>query len=348
MLKNGKKVIYSGRYIDSLKGSKGCDSFVVHKVTIRKTTYAQQTLSVCIFVLCPSNFKKVFNKPGIYYDTLPNKANCDSIIQYTVLSAKSYGTLTVSTCIPYKSPSSKYTYTQSGIYSDTLLNGNRQGCDSIITINLKFDIPLKQNLNVTECKSYTVPSGKKVITVTQIVTDIIKSKNGCDSIQYTIDVTINKPNTGVTKSGNKLIAATTNGSALFQWLDCDANYSKIAGETTKQYSPKKNGNYALEVNENSCVDTSNCLSFVLTGIKNVLTQQIIVSSNPSKGSFAISCTNSLQNVKITLFDAKGGIIKIWEMPSLREQDFHLEIFPGLYYLKIDAAEGFKILPLMFE
>lgn len=348
MLKNGKKVIYSGRYIDTLKGAKGCDSFVVHRVTIRRTSYAQQTLSVCAFVLCPSNFKKVFTTPGTYYDTLSNKASCDSIIEYTVQTAKSYGTLTAKTCTPYKSPSNKYTYTQSGTYSDTLLGSNQKGCDSIITINLTFDVSLKQNLKITECNSYTVPSGKRVITVTQIVTDIIKSKNGCDSIEYTIDVTINKPNTAIIRSGNTLSAATTNGSAQFQWLDCNAAYAQIAGATNKQYSPGKNGTFALEVKENSCTDTSNCLPFTLTGIKTMLTQQIVVSSNPSRGSFALHCTNSLHHVKVTLYDIKGGIIKIWEMQGLQDQDFHLDTSPGLYYLKIESAEGFKILPLMFE
>jgi hypothetical protein len=348
MLKNGKKVIYSGRYVDSLKGAKGCDSFVIHRVTISRTSYAQQTLSVCTFVLCPSNFKKVFTTPGIYYDTLLNKANCDSIIEYTVVTAKSYGTLTAKTCSPYKSPSNKYTYTQSGTYSDTLMGSNQKGCDSIITINLTFYVPAKQNLKITDCNSYTVPSGKRVITVTQTVIDIIKSKNGCDSIEYTIDVTINKPNTSITRSGNTLSAATTNGSAQFQWLDCDVNYSIISGETNKQFSPKKNGNYALEVKENSCVDTSGSIAFTLAGIKNLLTQQIVVSSNPSKGSFAIRSTNTLLNVKVSLYDTKGRIIKIWDMQSLQEQDFYLETSSGLYYLKIEASEGFKVLPLIFE
>ena len=348
VLKNGKKVIYSGRYIDTLKGAKGCDSFVVHSVIIRKTTYAQKNLSVCVFVLCPSNFKKVFTKPGIYYDTLSNKASCDSIIKYTVVSAKSYGALTVKTCNPYKSPSSRYTYTQSGTFSDTLFNGNRQGCDSIITINLTFDVPIKQNLNVTDCNSYTVPSGKRVISVTQIVTDIIKSKSGCDSIEYTIDVTINKPNTWVSKSGNKHIYTTTNGSANFQCLDCDANYSKITGETSKQYSPKKNGNYAVEVNENSCVDTSICNSFVLAGLKDILTQQIVLSSNPSSGYFSIKCANTLHNVNVSLFDTKGALIQKWEISSLQDQEFHVETTHGLFHLKIEASEGFKILPLMIE
>lgn len=347
-LKNGKTVNYSGRYVDTLKSAKGCDSFVVHKVTIRRTTYSQYPLTVCNFVLCPSNLTKVFYKPGTYYDTIQNTAGCDSIITYDVISAASNSTLTARTCKPYKSPSTRYTYTQSGTYSDTLFTANSKGCDSIITINLTFDVPVKQNLKVTECNSYTVPSGKRVITVTQIATDIIKSKSGCDSIEYTIDVTINKPNTGVTRSGNTLSAASTNVSALFQWLDCDASYAKISGETNKQYSPKKNGNYAVEVKENNCVDTSGCVAFTLTGLKNLLAQEVVVSSNPSRGSFAIRCTNSLNNVKVTLIDAKGVIINLWEMPDLKDQEFQVSTSQGFYYLKIEAEEGFKVVPIMFE
>ena len=104
----------------------------------------------------------------------------------------------------------------------------------------------------------------------------------------------------------------------------------------------------MEVKENSCIDTSVCKSFVLSGLKEIVSQQIIVSSNPSHGFFTIRSTNTLHHVKIKLYDGKSGLIQNWEMPGLKEQEFHVEVTAGFYYLKIEASEGFKVLPVMFE
>ncbi len=347
-LKNGKKVTSSGRYVDYLKGAKGCDSLVVHIVKVRKASFAKQTMKVCKFLLCPTNLNKVFYEPGIYFDTIQNKVGCDSVIEYEVLTANTYSNLTWKTCKPLKSPSQKYTYSVSGTYLDTLKDVNHNGCDSFITISLTVDEPIKKDLKITACGSYTVPSGTKVINMTQNITDVIRSKNSCDSLVYTIEVTINNPNTGITRTGNKLQAATSNGSALFQWLDCNAGFGAIAGENNKQFSPKANGSYALEVKENGCVDTSNCFAFALAGLNHDLWQQITVSSNPGNGNFSIQSKNTIHNVKVSLMDRRGAIVHEWEMESLKEQALQAEVSEGLYYLKIESSEGFKILPMIFK
>jgi hypothetical protein len=348
LLKNGKTVNLSGRYVDSLKGKRGCDSLVIHYVKIKKRSFAKRDLKVCQFVFCPSNPTKVFYKPGTYFDTIPNAIGCDSIIEYNVISGNTYSSLTVNTCVPYKSPSGKYTFTKTGNYNDTFFLGNKIGCDSIIHIDLTMDVALKQSLKITECKAYVVPSGKKVITSTQIVTDVIKSKKGCDSIEYTIDVTINQPNIGMSKNGNTLTANSTNVTAQFQWLDCGANYIKISGATAKQYTPKQNGQYAVEVKEDNCTDTSTCFSFVLTGIKPILHNEQSITPNPSNGQFTLESSVTLHHVKIHLYDSEGSIKQIWEMDELSEEPFNVAISSGLYYLKIEASEGLKVIPLMIK
>ena len=348
LLKNGKKVFNSGVYVDSLKGFRGCDSMVIHTVTIRRNTYAKVTLPVCLFVICPSNRAKVFYTPGIYYDTLGNKTGCDSVIEYTVVSASTSGSLSAKACASFKSPSGKYTYTKSGTYKDTLTGINHLGCDSFITINLQIPVAEKKLLDVSDCRSYKVPSGKRIITNTQQVIDMVKSKDGCDSIEYTINVTINRPNTGVMRNGNVLSAATTNPSALFQWLNCDAGYATISGATNKQFSPGKNGNYAVEVKENNCTDTSGCTAFQLVGIRELTGFGIVVKPNPSQGSFVLQSVYPLHMLKITLSNIQGRVVENWELPDLKEHAFETKINPGVYYLRIEAEEGNKVLPILFE
>lgn len=72
---------------------------------------------------------------GVYMDTIPNAALCDSIITIN-LTIKNNTTATISpvACGSYTVPSTDETYMVSGTYMDTIPNA--AGCDSILTINL--------------------------------------------------------------------------------------------------------------------------------------------------------------------------------------------------------------------
>lgn len=340
-LNNGNIVSAGGVYKDVLKGFRGCDSIILHNVKIRKPTYSKANLKVCTFVFCPSNNSKVFTSPGIYYDTTINSQNCDSIIEYTVTSKSTSSNINVKSCGNYLSPSKKYTWNKSGTYQDTLLFLNSQGCDSFLTINLTIPVAVKQTLNVAECKSYTVPSGSKVVTSTGTVNDVIKSKSGCDSIQYTINVTINTANTAFVRSNNTL-TATAAGGASFQWLDCNKNNESIAGETNRDFTPKSQGKYSLEVKENNCKDTSNCVDFAFNNLSGIQLNNVLISPNPSHGLVQIQSDITLHHVKITVVNLLGETIQAWEMDELNTYQLHLNLAPSVNFIRIESAEGFVV------
>ena len=349
-LKNKLKteVFKSGLYIDSFKGSKGCDSFVRYTVLIKKPSFVKRTLKICKFLVCPSNVNKVFKKPGIYNDTLVNAVGCDSIIEYTLNSASSSSVVDLTTCAAVKSPSKKYTWTKSGTCKDTLLNRNTAGCDSFITMNLTINSPTNQNLKVTNCRSYTTPSGRRTVTNTSFVNDTLRTKGGCDSVILTIDVTINNVNTATTRSMNTLSAITGNSSALFQWLDCENTYGTIANENKKDYTPAKDGKYAVEVTENSCKDTSMCVTFAINGVKMLDKSTLNIAPNPSKGQFAINSLSLIHNAKVTLINAQGQLIQSWNFAELKQSKLNVQVAAGLYYLNIESAEGQYHTSIIFE
>ena len=347
LLKNGKTVFKSGLYIDSFKNFRGCDSFIFHSVVIKNPTSSKAKLKICKFVLCPSNTNKVFRSPGIFYDTLLNKSGCDSIIEYEVVSKSTKGTINVSACSSFKSPSKKYTYTNSGTYYDTLVNKNTQGCDSFITINLTLKPSKSENLNITSCFSYKSPSGK-LVTQTSIIKDTLKYLSGCDSVIYIINATINNVNTAVKITGNSLSAQTANGAATFQWLNCDQNYQIIVGEKNKQYMPVNNGRYAVSVTENNCVDTSDCLLLEISKLKQLQLNLMSIQPNPSNGKFSLKTITPLHNVKVNLVDVQGKILKVWEVNVLSQQQFDCKLSSGLYYLKVESSEGQNTWPIVFE
>jgi len=344
-----KTVVYkSGLYIDSLKGYRGCDSFVRYTVVVKKPSFIKRTLKICKFLVCPSNVNKVFKKPGIYNDTLVNAVGCDSVIEYTVNSASSSGVVNLTTCAAVKSPSKKYTWTKSGTYKDTLLNKNAAGCDSFITMNLTINSPTTQNLKVTNCRSYKTPSGRQIVTNTSFVNDTLRTKGGCDSIIFTIDVTINNVNTNTTRSMNTLSATTGNSGALFQWLDCDNAYGTIANETKKDYTPAKDGKYAVEVTENSCKDTSMCVTFAINGVRLLDKSTLNIAPNPSKGNFTINSLSMIHNAKVSLINAQGQIIQTWNFAELKQSKLNVQVAAGVYYLNIESTEGQYHTAIIFE
>lgn len=74
---------------------------------------------------------------GVYMDTIPNAALCDSIltINLTIYNATT-STISPVACGNYTVPSGDEQYNVSGTYMDTIPNAH--GCDSIITINLSI------------------------------------------------------------------------------------------------------------------------------------------------------------------------------------------------------------------
>ncbi|MDF3028033.1 MAG: hypothetical protein K0S23_2340 [Fluviicola sp.] len=91
-------------------------------------------VSACQSYEVPSG-DETYVTSGTYMDTIPNAANCDSIITIN-LTIKNNTTATISpvACGSYTVPSGDETYMISGTYMDTI--PNMAGCDSILTINL--------------------------------------------------------------------------------------------------------------------------------------------------------------------------------------------------------------------
>lgn len=92
----------------------------------------------------------------------------------------SYDTINVTHCGNYTSPSGNNLWSTSGIYIDVITN--LSGCDSVITINLTV-IPLPfRIISVSECNSYTSPSGNHQWTSSGVFHDTIPNFSGCDSL----------------------------------------------------------------------------------------------------------------------------------------------------------------------
>lgn len=77
----------------------------------------------------------------------------------------------------------------------------KDGCDSIVFLNLLVSNLGSDSISVTTCDSYTLPSGSGILTTSGNYLDTLLSATGCDSLLY-IDLTINQSiTTSITDSG---------------------------------------------------------------------------------------------------------------------------------------------------
>jgi len=247
-------------------------------------------------------------------------------------------------CDSYTSPSGNYIYTSSGIYSDTL--PNRWNCDSIITIDLSINYSNSGTDIITACQSYTWIDGitytESNNTATWTLTNIV----GCDSI-VTLDLTINNIETGVSQNNTNLNALAE--GAIYQWLDCDNDMSPIEGETGQSFTATVSGNYAVEVIQFDCTDTSICYPVTVTGIiENNFDTEFKFFPNPTKGSVTIESKKYYPEIKLIITDINGAIIFETTFHDERRFELMLNEPAGIYFIRIISNDNKALLRLIKE
>jgi uncharacterized repeat protein (TIGR03803 family) len=241
----------------------------------------------------------------------------------------------------YTSPSGKYTWTNTGIHRDTIPNGS--GGDSIINVHLTIKNTITSTISPVACESYTSPSGKLWTRSGQYI-DTISSGSGCDSV-ITVNLTILSADASVTQD-QSVLTANASGAA-YQWINCDNGNAPLEGETNQTFTAGTDGNYAVIVSENGCIDTSVCLSVSITGlIVNTFRHSITLYPNPSDGSFSIDLGNIYPYAEITITGMDGRIIRKDNIINSRFKDLQLSESPGPYMVMITTGNEravFKIL-----
>lgn len=188
----------------------------------------------------------------------------------------------------------------------------------------------------TACFTYTVPSGDETYTTTGTMTvmDTILNVAGCDSVM-TIDLTIVDVDTSVTTTSSSLTANAT-GGATFQWLDCANGFAALAGETSSTISAT--GNFAVEVTNNLCVDTSVCYQISLN-IEEFESNEFNIYPNPSQGSISIDLSGLKGPQILSIIDTKGAIVVNENVASGTVISYDLNIERGVYIVRLSDQNG---------
>ncbi|NNJ55655.1 MAG: T9SS type A sorting domain-containing protein, partial [Bacteroidia bacterium] len=221
----------------------------------------------------------------------------------------------------------------------TVPNGSSSMCDSVVTLDLTLNHSTTGTDVVTACDSFTWIDGITYKYSNNTATHTIVNGNSsmCDSV-VTLDLTINTvSDKSISKSGATLTAS--NASASYVWLDCGDNYSEIVGETNQSFTATADGDYAVELTENNCVDTSDCVTIMLGGIeKTSFTNNFKIYPNPSNGKFFIEFESMQSTISVAITTVSGQIVQ--ESTYENVQDINLEITEpvGIYILEITDAD----------
>lgn len=160
--------------------------------------------NVCV-IQCPSAFAvsacdsytvpsgdETYTMSGVYVDTIPGSAGCDSIMTITVtINNSNTGTDVITACDSYTWIDGM-TYTASNNTATFVISGGNQfGCDSTVTLDLTINNSNTGTDVITECDSLTWIDGVTYYASTNTPTFTIAGGNqfGCDST-VTLDLTI--------------------------------------------------------------------------------------------------------------------------------------------------------------
>ena len=207
-------------------------------------------------------------------------------------------TITPNVCSTYTAPDGA-THTITGQYFATI--PNFVGCDSVITINLTVNNNTTSAISPSACATYTAPDSQ-IYTQSGLYSATIPNFAGCDSI-ISIDLTINNVNTGISSNGITLSANLA--GMQYEWIDCDNGNSIIPGENSQSFVATSNGNYAVIVNDGSCIDTSICMQISEVSIEELNVLGIYMYPNPSSIELNV---NTLNPMIIRVYNSIGSIV----------------------------------------
>ena len=331
----GNTYTTSGIYTDTLATSAGCDSVITINLTVNQIASVTWNVTECgSSYISPAG--NTYTTSGTYVDTVASSSGCDSIITINLSFAlPSVASISPVVCDTYTSPGGQV-LTTSGMYMDTIPNA--AGCDSVITINLTVNTATTSSIIVSTCGVYTAPSGA-TYSASGIYTDTIANANGCDSV-ITIDLTTVVFNLGtvIGASGYEITSLDSLPGTTWQWLHCDNNFSPAPGGNMQTfYNSYVTGNFAVQVTNGNCVDTSACVTVQAWGIEEFLRGQAIqLYPNPNNGFFMLDLLSPAQDIRLTISDITGRAIWTNTVSNAQFVPVNFEGPAGMYIIRIET------------
>lgn len=244
-------------------------------------------------------------------------------------------------CGSYTSPSQNYIWTTSGNFTDVIPSVT--GCDSTININLTILNYGQSSIDTTVCEIYVSPGGQNLASSGTYYDTLVNPPN-CDSI-IEINLTVDEINTSVNLTDFTLQSQMTADG--YQWLNCGDNMTPISGAISQTYSPTVNGNYAVEITFNDCVDTSACVFVNGIGISNSENSFIRIFPNPTNEGFYI--TGLIESeFSLSIIDIGGKIVFEGTYSNNGNNLIQPFLSSGIYWVTVQSEKSVSRTKLIIQ
>lgn len=100
---------------------------------------------------------------------------------------------------------------------------------------------------------------------------------------------------------NDTLTAVANAS--YQWLDCNNGNQPILNAIGQIFVAQDPGSYSVQITENGCTQTSNCIEVLITSVTDETTSNFHVFPNPTSNIITVSSHQFIQ--KIQVLDVTG-------------------------------------------
>lgn len=352
-------------HTSALSSVTGCDSIIVTNIAVQPNYNQTSNLDVCsgsTFTYPDGTTSTNITANESHTSVLLSSAGCDSIIvtNLTVNSVLNY-TENLDIC-----SGTTYTYPDGTVSNNITSNEShvsnfvsQNGCDSIITTNLNIiPVPTVTVNSETICEGETVtilatpstgggtyswtPGGETndniVVSPTSTTTYTVSyTLNGCTSNTATSTVTVNPMPVSTVSEANNVLTADQ-GSANYQWLDCNNGNQAIAGETGQTYAPTANGSYAVEITLNGCTSTSACSTISTIGLDELAAGSISLYPNPVFDAIYLESNDkTIGTVSYNILDGRGRVVFKGDAELNQAIDIQ-QLEAGAYFIEFNEGE----------
>jgi hypothetical protein len=143
-----------------------------------------------------------------------------------------------------------------------------------------------------------------------------------------------------------VITSNATGAA-YQWLDCNNGFAVIPGATSQTYTAEANGNYAVQITQGACTDTSACVTITTVGIvENSFGDKLLIYPNPTNGNFSIDLGAIYDNPLILITDVSGNIIESKATSQSQVLNLFIKEPAGIYIVSVQAGDKKAVIRLV--
>jgi len=130
-------------------------------------------------------------------------------------------------------------------------------------------------------------------------------------------------------------ATATSSGYNYQWFDCDLN-TIVSGETNQTFSPTYNANFALIVDNGTCLDTSSCqlIEIDLGFGEEDLGHLLSYFPNPTTGQVIFEFDRVYSTIDVVILNELGQVVQKNSFSNVNDVSVDLSVEPGIYFAEI--------------